>query len=115
MWLAGDDVAAFVLLDLHGPLARYIQTICVRPDLRGRGLGTALIEWAEQRIVRESPNVFLCVSSFNVGARRLYERLGYEIVGRFPSFIVREHDELLLRKSHGRWAEFRTAVDSEPA
>lgn len=113
--LAGDDVAAFVLLDLRGPLAGYIQTICVRPDLRGRGLGTALIEWAEQRIVRESPNVFLCVSSFNVGARRLYERLGYEIVGRFPSFIVREHDELLLRKSQGPWAEFRTAVDSEPA
>lgn len=104
--LTGDDVAAFVLLDLRGPLAGYIQTICVRPDQRGRGLGAALIGWAEQRIVRESPNVFLCVSSFNVGACRLYERLGYEVVGCFPSFVVREHDELLLRKTRGPWAEF---------
>jgi [ribosomal protein S18]-alanine N-acetyltransferase len=65
-----------------------------------------LIGWAEQRIARESPNVFLCVSSFNVAARRLYERLGYELVGRLDGFIVREHDELLLRKTRGSWADF---------
>jgi ribosomal protein S18 acetylase RimI-like enzyme len=103
---AGDDVSAFVLIDFRGPLAGYIQTICVHPDLRGRGMGTALIEWAEQRIFSESPNVFMCVSSFNVRAHRLYERLGYEVVGRFPDFIVRQHDELLLRKTRGPWNEF---------
>ena len=32
--------------------------------------------WAEARILRESPNVFICVSSFNPDARRLYERQG---------------------------------------
>jgi [ribosomal protein S18]-alanine N-acetyltransferase len=100
-------VAAFVLLDLRGPLAGYIQSICVRPELRGRGLGAALIAWAEARILRESPNVFVCVSSFNARARRLYERLGYEVVGHLPGFIVREHEELLLRKTQGPWAEFR--------
>ena len=108
--LAGDEVAGFVLLDLRGPLSGYIQSICVRPDLRGHGLGAALIGWAEQRVLRESPNVFLCVSSFNAGARRLYERLGYEVVGRFPNFIVRGHDELLLRKTQGPWVEFRAVV-----
>ncbi len=113
--LADDDVAAFVLLDLRGPLAGYIQSICVRPDLRGRGLGAALIGWAEQRTLRDSPNVFLCVSSFNVGARRLYERLGYAVVGCFPNFIVREHDELLLRKTVGPWIEFKTAASFTPA
>jgi ribosomal protein S18 acetylase RimI-like enzyme len=50
--------------------------------------------------------VFLCVSSFNTAARRLYERLGFEVVGRFPDFIVRDHDELLLRRTTGPWAEF---------
>jgi ribosomal protein S18 acetylase RimI-like enzyme len=104
--LEDDRVAAFILLDLRGPLAGYIQTICVRPDRRGTGLGAALIGWAEERIGRESPNVFLCVSSFNCAARRLYERLGYEVVGRLPGFIVREHDELLLRKTTGPWSEF---------
>ncbi len=104
--LNGEDVGGFILLDLRGPLAGYIQTICVRPELRGHGVGTALITWAEQRIFQESPNVFLCVSSFNDGARRLYERMGYEVVGRFSGFIVAEHDELLLRKTRGSWAEF---------
>lgn len=70
-------------------------------------MGTALLSWAERRIHRESPNVFLCVSSFNVAAQRLYERLGYETVGRFADFIVQGHDELLLRKTRGPWAEFR--------
>lgn len=95
------------LLDLRGPLAGYIQATCVRSDLRGQGLGSALITWAEQRIFQESPNVFLCVSSFNEGARRLYERMGYEVVGRFASFVVGQHDELLLRKTWGPWAEFQ--------
>src|SRR5262245_50367482 len=62
-----DDagVAAFVVLDMHGLLSGYIQTVCVRSDRRGEGLGTALIRWAEDRIFRDSPNVFICVSSFN--------------------------------------------------
>ena len=100
---SGNDVTAFVLVDMRGPLAGYIQTICVHPHQRGRGVGAALIEWAEQRIFRDSPNVFMCVSSFNIGARRLYERLGYEVVGCLRSFVVREHDELLLRKTRGPW------------
>jgi ribosomal protein S18 acetylase RimI-like enzyme len=104
-----DDaqVAAFVLLDLRGPLAGYIQSICVRPDQRGRGLGSSLIAWAEQRIARDSPNVFICVSSFNTGARRLYERLGYQMVGCLADYAVPDHDELLLRKSTGPWADFK--------
>ncbi|MGH9199041.1 MAG: GNAT family N-acetyltransferase [Acidimicrobiia bacterium] len=99
-------VAAFVILDLRGPFAGYLQTICVRPDCRGRGLGTLLIEWAENRIFQQSPNVFMCVSSFNAGARRLYERLGYEVVGVLRSYVVPEHDEVLLRKTRGSLADF---------
>jgi ribosomal-protein-alanine N-acetyltransferase len=106
-----DAVLAFVLLDMRGPLAGYIQSICVGPGERGQGLGAALISWAEERIFRDSPNVFMCVSSFNAGARRLYERLGYTEAGRFPGFVVREHDELLLRKTRGPWVEFARERD----
>jgi len=102
----GEGIEGFVLLDMRGPLAGYLQSICVRPDRRSRGLGTALIRWVEDRVFRESPNVFLCVSSFNDRARRLYERLGYEVVGELPAFIVRGHDEVLYRKTRGPWAEF---------
>ena len=103
-----DGPRAFVILDMHGAFTGYVQTICVRPDERGRGLGTRLLGWAEARIFRESPNVFLCVSSFNPGARRLYERLGYVVVGTLDDYIVRGHDEVLMRKTRGPWREFAT-------
>lgn len=102
----GDGPRAFVILDLHGPFIGYVQTICVRADARGQGLGTRLLAWAEERIFRESPNVFLCVSSFNHDARRLYERLGYVAVGTLRDYIVRGHDEHLMRKTRGPWREF---------
>jgi ribosomal protein S18 acetylase RimI-like enzyme len=99
-------VSGFVVIDMRGLLRGYIQILCVRPDRRGRGIGAALVRWAEERIFRESPNVFICVSSFNDGARRLYERLGFEQVGQLPDFIVAGHAEVLLRKTRGPWADF---------
>jgi ribosomal protein S18 acetylase RimI-like enzyme len=91
---------------MSGTLVGFIQTICVAPAFRGRGLGTEIIDFAERRIFRASPNVFLCVSSFNTEARRLYERLGYLCVGELTDFLVRGHSEVLLRKSRGPWSEF---------
>lgn len=106
----GEDargLAGFLILDMHGPFIGYIQTVCVAPDRRGQGLGTTFVQWAEARIRRDSPNVFLCVSSFNDAARRLYERLGYEFVGTLSNYLVDGHDEHLLRKSVGSWSAFR--------
>ena len=99
--------AGVLILDMHGPFAGYLQTIGVAAEFRNRGVGRQAIAWAEARIFRDSPNVFMCVSSFNPDARRLYERLGYETVGSLTSFIVDEHDEWLLRKSRGSWERFR--------
>lgn len=110
VWVVPGDEGprAFVILDLHGAFTGYVQTICVRADARGQGLGTRLLSWAEERIFRESPNVFLCVSSFNDRARRLYERLGYAVVGTLDDYIVRGHGEVLMRKTRGPWREFAT-------
>ena len=102
-------LAGFVVLDMRGVLRGYIQSICVAPDRRARGAGTELLGAAEERIFRDSPNVFLCVSSFNAGAQRFYARQGYELVGRLQDFVVAGHDELLLRKSRGSWMTFRNA------
>jgi ribosomal protein S18 acetylase RimI-like enzyme len=97
----GTEVLGFVVLCMTGAFVGYIQTICIHPDHRGRGLGSRLVAFAEERILRESPNVFMCVSSFNHGARRLYERLGYRVVGELTDYIVRGHSEILLRKTVG--------------
>jgi ribosomal protein S18 acetylase RimI-like enzyme len=106
----GNRLAGFLILSMSGALIGFIQTICVAPAFRGRGLGTRLVDFAEHRIFRDSPNAFLCVSSFNSDARRLYERLGYEYVGELTDFLVRGHSELLFRKSRGPWSEFSPRV-----
>jgi ribosomal protein S18 acetylase RimI-like enzyme len=103
-------VAGFIVIDMRGLVSGYIQTLCVRPDRRGQGLGSRLIQWAEDRIFRDSPNVFICVSSFNAGARRLYERLGFEPVGVLRELVVPGHDELLLRKTRGSWSDFKRST-----
>jgi ribosomal-protein-alanine N-acetyltransferase len=94
-------LAGFLLLNLQGTFAGYIQTVGVAPEFRGQGYGKRLIAFAEQRILRDHQNVFLCVSSFNQTARRLYARLGYREVGELTDFLVAGHSEFLLRKTIG--------------
>ena len=109
-WIEHAGVwAGFLLLYLQGPFRGYIQTICLDPACRGRGVGTLALAWAEERIFRESPNVFLCVSDFNRDALRLYQRLGYRLVGELADFLVPGSAELLLRKTRGPWSTFRPA------
>ena len=86
-----------------------------RRALRGEGkesygafaFGTALLAFAEERIFRDGPNVFICVSSFNAGARRLYERFGYSLVGELTDYLVPGHSEHLLRKTIAPIGSFR--------
>jgi len=94
-----NEITGFVILDLNGAFRGYLQTVCVMPQWRKHGIGSRLIAFAEERIFREHPNVFMCVSSFNTGAQRLYARLGYEVVGVLKDYVVAGHDEILLRKS----------------
>lgn len=103
----GADVVGFVILVMKGAFIGYIRTVAVHADWRSRGLGRRLIGFAEERSFRESPNVFLCVSSFNPRARALYERLGYEVVGELNDYIIRGKSELIMRKTLGPYSEFR--------
>jgi len=102
----GDEVAGFVVLEMGGAFAGYVKSIFVSPPYRGRGVGARLMSFVEERVFRERPNVFLCVSDFNEGARRFYERLGYEEAGELRDYIVRGRSEILLRKTVGPLAEF---------
>jgi ribosomal-protein-alanine N-acetyltransferase len=102
-----NHLAGFVILHLGGPFSGYLQTIAVAPAFRNRGLGRRLIAFAEERIFRESPNVFLCVSSFNPGAKKLYARLGYGTVGTLKDYVVAGHSEILMRKTIAPLADFR--------
>jgi ribosomal-protein-alanine N-acetyltransferase len=107
---AGEGhVLGFVIISMRGAFVGYIQSVAVREDWRGLGLGSRLITFAEGRIFRDSPNVFICASSFNDRARALYQRLGYELVGELRDYVVRGHSEWLLRKSIAPLADWTTS------
>jgi ribosomal protein S18 acetylase RimI-like enzyme len=53
-------------------------------DYRGKGLGSALLTHVMQQARAQGKRVRLRVLRVNTGARRLYERLGFEVVQETP-------------------------------
>ncbi|UCD20428.1 MAG: GNAT family N-acetyltransferase [candidate division WOR-3 bacterium] len=104
--IRGDEMIGFAIIKMQGSFVGYIQSIVVKSMHRGQGIGTRFMEYLERRIFSEQPNVFICVSSFNQDARRLYERLGYEAIGELRDYIVKGHSEILLRKTVAPLSEF---------
>ena len=101
------QVVGFTILVMNGAFVGYVQSVCVAPEWRSKGIGSQLMDFAEKRIFSETPNVFICVSSFNKGAQRLYERLGYKVAGELEDYIVSGHSEILLRKTIAPLSEFK--------
>lgn len=64
----------------------YVQMVAVDPDARGRGVGTLLMAEAErQAAAAHCSRLALDVDTDNAGARRLYERLGYQVIAESPA------------------------------
>ena len=105
--LSGEEIAGFTILVMQGALVGYIQSICVAPEWRNKGIGSQLMTFAETRIFSETPNAFIMVSSFNPDAQRLYHRLGFETIGELKDYIIPGHSEYLLRKSIAPLTEFK--------
>jgi ribosomal protein S18 acetylase RimI-like enzyme len=104
----GKDIAGFVILQVCGTFSGYIQTICIREDFRGKGFGTKLLKFCEERVLKFSPNLFICVSSFNKGAIKLYYEFGFKLIGELDNFVKEGFTELLLRKTSGPRVGYRT-------
>jgi [ribosomal protein S18]-alanine N-acetyltransferase len=94
-------IAGFIILQTTGTFSGYIQTICVDEAFRGRGLGKKLLLYGEEKTFKYSPNLFICVSSFNRGAIKLYYDFGFKLIGELENFVKPGFTELLLRKTVG--------------
>ena len=92
-------LAGFLVIGMQGAFTGYIKAVCVAPEFRGKGIGRAFIRFAEQRIFTESPNIFLCVSSFNRKAQRWYSGLGFTKAGELKDYLIKGHSEIIMRKS----------------
>lgn len=97
----GRRVAAFcscwiVLDELH------VNTLVVDLPYRRLGLGVRLMHWVIAEAVRRGvTRATLEVRESNEAARRLYERLGFEVVARRPKYYSQpEEDALILWREH---------------
>ena len=56
----------------------YLQTVWIHPDLRGQGLGTQLLQAAEQE-ARRRGCTHMVLGSYSFQAPGFYQKLGYEV------------------------------------
>lgn len=87
-WLATKNAHASLDREAHDD-EYYIDTICVSEAARGKGIGTLLLEFAEETArALGYKKISLNVEVEKLSARRLYERMGYVITG--PWTIINE-------------------------
>jgi [ribosomal protein S18]-alanine N-acetyltransferase len=101
------EIAGFVIIQVCGTFSGYIQTICISEAYRNKGFGSTLLQFCEERILKFSPNVFICVSSFNKRAAKLYYDFGFKLIGELDNFVKDGFSELLLRKTVGPRVGYR--------
>jgi len=88
-----------ILLQRRGVASSpYVKSIAVEAHWRGAGVGSGLMEFAEDLFREEARHLFLCVSSFNARARSFYERRGYRAVGELEDYIIDGASEILMHK-----------------
>jgi ribosomal protein S18 acetylase RimI-like enzyme len=64
---------------------RQLRRLYMHPERLGQGLGSRLLRAAlDHPSMRDAPRIFLDVWGENAGARRLYERFGFRVVGTVP-------------------------------
>jgi ribosomal protein S18 acetylase RimI-like enzyme len=97
--LAGAGLAGIITIQepwLHGP---YLQLLAILPAHQGKGFGQRLLTWMEAEArSSEMRQLWLCVSTFNTKARRLYERFGFHPQSVIEQLASGASDELLMRK-----------------
>lgn len=103
----GDETLGFIILYERGVFGEYgyIRLIGVDAAHRGRGIGAALLDAAEERLFALRPWVFLSVTEFNTDAQRFYSRRGYEKIGGIPDYRRPGTAEYLLMKRKDRTPE----------
>ena len=98
------NCVGYIWFTLEGAFYRfpYLLNIAVKKDLRGRGIGKKLLALFEKKGFAKASKLFLLVSDFNAGAKRLYQAIGYKEVGVIPDLIKAGVAEHIMMKSKGQ-------------
>jgi ribosomal protein S18 acetylase RimI-like enzyme len=91
---AGDSRFIAEMIDISS------DGVALRPEYRGRGIGTGLMQIARQQAREHGHDrLSLVVFEQNTAAVRLYRRLGYETIKRAPTIphpLIRASGDALL-------------------
>jgi len=89
----------------------HVTTVAVDPRARGRRLGTRLmLALADAALAAGAAHLTLEVRVSNTAARRLYERFGFESVGRRKDYY-RTEDALVMWATDIDTPEYRERLD----
>lgn len=108
---AAGRVVGFTISAPGFLLGEYLRVIAVDADHRRSGVGRLLLAELERRAFERVPNVYLCVSDFNVQARAFYAAAGYEEIGLLRELLLPDKGEVLMRKSIAAWRRFVRPAD----
>ena len=76
-----------------------LLTLAVDPRARRQGIASALL----RELLCERPGqIFLEVRSSNTAARQLYQRLGFEVVGRRPGYYAQPPEDAIAMRLQPR-------------
>jgi ribosomal protein S18 acetylase RimI-like enzyme len=94
----GSLLVGTVTLQLHCPPNQphraEIAKKMTRLSHRGRGIGTALLQAAEDLAVRHRRSLLVLDTARDEGASAFYERQGYRLAGEIPDYAFRPHGAL---------------------
>lgn len=83
----------------------YVFSFRVKPNWRGRGIGTTLMHFVEDDLSQRGFKfITLNVAKENLEAVRLYQRLGYEITGSRPGvWSYKDHEGKIQQVNEPAW------------
>ncbi|MCA9889903.1 MAG: GNAT family N-acetyltransferase [Anaerolineae bacterium] len=98
--LLNEEVAGFIWYYLRGTFfsGGYIRLVGVSIQHKRQGIGTVLMDVAENDISQHTPDTFLLASDFNIPAHDFYRQRGYQNVGQLPDFAMSGISELIFWK-----------------
>lgn len=104
-WIAEQDdgkLAGFVIIERASHNAKpagHIVTLDVAPPQRRRGLGTLLMQTAEEQMKQEGTGLMsLEVAENNPAAREFYRRLGFVVRGKIARYYAGRIDAEVMEK-----------------
>lgn len=100
-YVDNSKILAFMRIDPVGMFSKFplLRCIAVNPNYRNRGIGKKMLQHFENLWFEKSNKVFLCVSDFNLKAKKLYIESGYIEVGSINDLYKANVAEYLLCKT----------------